>query len=215
MVKRMFVAVLAAVASLAVVAGPASAAPPDTRFTFAGESASTVVSDCGTDPAPGTRCTVIFVFGSEEKVNEDGLRTRSETLSVDVFDVLVTGPNPQDVVPIAFLGSGFTTDADVRITGGLRRGFASADDLVVGGYGTIDIEVTWVGVGSISRFRVHEKSDFEGTNVRFSENSRFREADVTAVIDGETFTEFDLFGSSLNKTKFGSVCRGDCDFGPF
>ena len=214
MMKRVSVGVLAAVASLALLAGPASAAPPGYRFTFAGESANTALSDCGTDPAPGTRCTVIFVFAGEERVNEDGLRTRQEVLFVDVFDVLVTGPNPEDVEPIAVLGSGFTTEADVSITGGLRRGSVSAEDLVIEGYGTVDIEVSWVGVGSVSRFKFHEKSTFDGTTIRFSDNGRFRDADVTAVIDGETFLEFDLFGSSLSKSKFGEVCRGDCDFGP-
>ena len=209
MLKRFFVALLATAASLAVMAGPASAAPPDTRFAFAGESASTSLTDCGT--TPGTRCTVIFVFAGEDRVKDDGVRTRSEFVSVSVFDVRVTGPNPGDVVPVAFLGSAFTTDADVRISGGLRRGFVSADDLFIGGYGTLDLEVTWVGVGSLSRFRSHDRFDFNGTSIRFSQDSRFRDADVTAVVNGETFTE--LFGSSLSRSRFGEVCRGDCQFG--
>jgi hypothetical protein len=212
MFKRVFVGVLAAVASLALLAGPASAAPPDTRFSFAGESAFTALSDCGTDPAPGTRCTVIFVSAGEERVNENGLRTRQEILSVEVFDVLVTGPG--EFVP-TFVGSGFTTDADVNVSGGLRSGFVSAEDLVIEGYGTVDIEVTWVGVGSVSRFKFHDEFTFDGTTIRYRDNGRTRDADVTAVVDGETLDEFELFGSSMSKSKFAEVCRGDCAFGPF
>jgi hypothetical protein len=199
MVKRLFVAVLAAVASLAAIAGPASAAPPDTRVTVSGGSAGAAVSNCGS--APGTRCTTIFVSAGETTINDNGTQVQSETVRVDAFDTLVIGPG---AVEGTSLGSAFTTNADVNIPASLRSASASVEDLAVGGL-TLDIDVTWTGLGDLHRSRTLETLGEGGTTVRFGAS---RVADATAVVNGETFSEFEVFGnvSSLGWSK----CRGDC-----
>ena len=214
MLKRVLVAVLAAVASLAVMAGPASAAPSGTRFTFAGESATATLSTCGSDPAVGTECTVLLVFAAEDRVKADGERFRDETLFVSLVGLRITGPGPFDF-ETTFFSSGFTTDADVSISGGLRRASASAEDVQVNGL-TVDISITWTGVGDLSRFKSRETFDADSTTFRFSSKSRFREAVATAVVNGETFTESEPLEipSSLSRSRFVDVCRGDCQF-PF
>ena len=212
MPKRLSRAVLATVTSLAVLGvapGPAAAAPPDSRTRFGGEFAGAAVSDCGTTPV-GSRCTTIFISAGESRVRGDGTTVRSETLFVSVFDVLVTGPGPFDLLATQ-LGSAQTTDADVDISGNLRRASASAQDLAVGGL-TLDIDVTWVGVGDLGASRTRERFEESGTTVRFSDDARFRDADATAVVNGTTLTEFEVFGpvSFLSRSRTTEVCRGSC-----
>lgn len=213
MLKRLFLAVLTAVALLAVVAGPASAAP--TRFAFTGESADATLSNCGSDPATGTECTVLLVFAAEERFMEKGKPIRDEVLFVELVDLLITGPGPNDFV-ITDSRSGFTTAADVSITGGLRRASASAEDVQVDGV-TVDISVTWAGVGGLDRFRLRETFDDDGSTFRFSSDSRAREAAATAVVNGETFTESEPLEipSFMTRSKFVGVCRGECPQEPF
>ena len=218
MVKRTFLAVLAAVlsvASLAVLAGPASAAPTGTRFRVAGNAADATLSNCGSDPAAGTECTVLLAFAGEERVSDNGERFRDEFLSVTLVGLLITGPGPEDF-EITSERFGFTTDADVSISGGLRRASASAEDVAVDGL-TLDINITWTGVGDLSRSKSRDTFDDDGTTFRFSANSRFREATATAVVNGETFTESEPLEipSSLSRSRFVDVCRGDCTFPPF
>lgn len=214
MVKRVLVAVLAAVASLAVVAVPVSAAPSGFRFTVAGPTADAALSNCGPNPAPGTECTVLLVFAAEQRLRENGVKTRDEFLSVDLLDLRITGPGTFEVVSSRF---GFTTDANVTIGGSLRSGSASADDVELSDGSVVDIDVSWNGFGDLSRSRFRETFTDGGTTFRFSSNSRFRQAVARATVDGATFTESDPLEvpSGLSRSRFTEVCRGDCDFGPF
>jgi hypothetical protein len=210
MLKRLFLVGVAIVGSIAVIAGPASAAPTNTKFTFAGKTADATLSNCGPDPAPGTECTVLLLIAAEERVKANGERIRDETLVIDLLDLLITGPDPED---FEIIGDrfGFTTDADVFISGDFRRASASAEDVQVDGL-VLDISVTWVGVGGVDRFKSRETFDENGTEFRFSSDSRFREAVATAVVNGETFTESDPLEvpSFLSRSRFVDVCRGDC-----
>jgi hypothetical protein len=148
---------------------------------------------------------VFSVSAAEDRVKANGDKIREESVFVTAFSLFFTAPG---AFTIEVVGSGFSTDADVKINGNLRHASASVDDLQVDGL-VLDLDVTWTGVGDLSRFKSRSTFEDNGTVFRFSDDSRFRAAEVTALVNGTPVAEFSLVGASLSRSKSVSVCHGE------
>jgi hypothetical protein len=215
--KRLVVFVFSVACATSVIAAtssPATAESP-TRNIFTGASAYAMLSNCGDNPPVGTHCTSLQVVATQGREQLDGESTRTEVVSVRVDEVVITAI--PDAPSFTYFGAGESvTGIDVWIDGGLQHASATADDIQIAGPGgtlSLDVNVTWTGVGPInhSRFRYSNVAE-DGTRSWYSVDLGAQDADVTAVVNGETFSGFlpSWGGTQLLSSRYVSFCHGTC-----
>jgi hypothetical protein len=199
--KPVFLIVLVVILQLGASMARASAASENGTFVFAAGTASAYVSDCPPEAAAGTHCTLLVMFAFDTHISGSVGHAGSDSFVVAVDDIVFTGPGAWQSIP---RGIEVITTAQVTITGGLRRAFARAEDVHVAGM-TLDIDITWVATGEPTRTTRRQTFAEDGFTVRFSDDTRHADADATAIVNGETFTDF-AGGSFLDSNRDVTVC---------
>jgi hypothetical protein len=206
------------VVGLVVVASASATvnAAQDTAFTFhfKGRAGSAVLTDCAVGAPLGATCRAVSVFAFEQRVNADGDMSGSGPgMDVTLFDVVIVEQEPGYVAtPV---GQGFTDQASVRIDGGLSSGTASAADVPLcdffdcepGAVESVSVQMQWVGVGTVDRFKDHQMAADEFCMSNWHTKGTFRAADASGLVNGEVFVETVIpdLDATLQTDKFGSV----------
>jgi hypothetical protein len=159
------------------------------------------------------------VFAFEQRVNDDGVRTGGPGVDLTMYDVTITSDPP--FFNAVLVGTGFSDQVTVQIARNLSKGSAAASDVplelcdfpdpsgppVCAPAGSVSVDVQWQGFGATSKFRFHDmfSDPFSFDNSRTS--GTFRSADASGSLDGTPVEDTDLFPSSLQTDKLGSVDR--------
>ncbi len=190
-----------AVASVVLVATPASAARVVTKFN--GKGGTAIVSDCGTSPAVGTKCIAFVVAASQFRVKENGTVTKFPSLSLEKFRVTIVAGG-FETEPVFF---GVTDVVNLQVADNLSHAKAS---------GTVPIEQCDSHGCKVTNFPVsfelkaNAPADFVKGRVvekmgqckiidRF--NSRSRTADGSATVRGKTYPTTPAVPSSIDLSR--------------
>jgi hypothetical protein len=201
--KRLYRPLFLAFAML-LPATPALAASEVLHFSFQGQSAGAAFESVDSS---GCITTTVFVFAADGKVKIDGQAavTSGAALVIDVIDLcnlkttLVSAFGSATLAPDDFVMQKLdsaTLDTSIEV-------FDSVSEASF----TVDLSVTWTGVGDQFRTKGHSqvKTPSFKLNSRFDSTSRSATASGT-VSDGTTnFTPDPALSASLDASKSGDV----------
>ena len=134
-------------------------------------------------------------------------------MSISLFDVVLTGQAPGFVATQT--GAGLALDAEVKISGGLGHGEASAFEVPLceafpcppGAPESVSVTIEWTAIGdkTVTKFRDRTFDGFCKIDNRFVAKSRVQS--IVGTIDGQPVTQAraDLFPAFLQRTKQGFV----------
>jgi hypothetical protein len=197
---------LASVAALAFVSS-AEAASAGQRFQFKGENAWTSFSSVD---ASGCVVTDVHIWAGESVTREGGTRTaRTEAYAniskVDQcngWNVLLSGSGPASSVQL-----------DINRTGSasLKASF-SIFDYMSETSSVLTVDLTWTGVGEVSRGHSSSHDRFPGGSSRYHSNGSYRNAEVSGSVRSNLYPGVELATSTgfgqLSMSNSGSFYSG-------
>ena len=214
-VRRSVAGLVLTTAVVGISADRASAADDEVvfEFRFTDRTGSGVLTDCVPGSPAGTHCTAVNVFAFEQRIDDFGGRSEQSGMSISLFDVVLTGQAPGFVATQT--GAGLAPDAEVKISGGLGHGEASAFDVALcesfacppGAPQSVSVTIEWTAIGekSVTKFRDRTFDGVCEIDNRFVAKSTLQS--IVGTIDGRAVTQArpDLFPAFLQRTKQGFV----------
>jgi hypothetical protein len=200
---------LASLSALAFVSSAevASAVERGQRFQFKGENAWTSFSSVD---ASGCVVTDVHIWAGESVTREGGTRTARTEAYANVskvdqcngWNVLLSGSGPASSVQL-----------DINRTGSasLEASF-SIFDYMSETSSVLTVDLTWTGVGEVSRGHSSSHDRFPGGSSRYHSNGSYRNAEVSGSVRSSLYPGVELAPSSgsgqLSMSNSGSFYSG-------
>jgi hypothetical protein len=204
-------ALAVAVALVAAVATPASAATVVNRFR--GKDLNAIVTNCTMNATPGTICEAWSIFAAQQRVRQDGSVTSTASLELTKFRVRLVRREPGFVAtPVA---NGVSDNVSLSVATNLASASASGVATVVqcNTRGTqcrsfdvhVTVHLTANAPLNFNRGRVVTK--FGDCKVTDRFNSQSRPAGGSATINGKSFVTTPIATSTIDSSFETTVFR--------
>ena len=219
MSHRRLGAVVAALAAVILMAGPALAAQPQFVFKESGTSAFAGTDSCTDNEDGSTTCTGTFLDVFAGKSKELGTSTmRSERVCYSQFSDTFDPATGEFIESTQLFGCAFDTGtltidnltsitlAETEVS--LVEVVCDMESCTESPDGTVVVQGTWTGVGPIGSQKGKSRFDDGTCASAVMEKGIFREASFSGTVNGDPFAaEFASIGQG--KFSFRTTCGGE------